>query len=133
MKLETPFQGALAVLGVRGRSGHLLALGGAWALNPGAPVKHATKVGEVELYATIIGEITRIAVMPQTYGMVLMAYGHGTTWLADLLDEGSHALSTDMANMTFDHVPAGLDVIAGQVRGALLVRADAFAWAGVRA
>lgn len=130
MRLETPFTGKLAVLGERGRSGHLLSLDGIWDLHPAAVVVHQTRIGELEFGgATVIGEIQRVGVMPQTYGQVLMAWGVGASWLAELLDSGTHALSMEMDLMTrmTDHY----DIGAGRVRGALLVRADAFGWAGV--
>ena len=127
--METPFMGTLAVLGVRGRTGHMLALDGTWTLRSGAPVAHATRVGDVELHRTVIGEIKRIDVVRQDGAVVLVAYGEGTPWLSDLLDAGSHSLSMDMENMHLDRFVRGeTNVLAGRVAGALLVRADAFAW-----
>ena len=131
MKLETPFTGKLAVLGQTSRAGHFLALNGTWELRPGAPVKHATRVGDVELYATVIGEIKRLEVVRDHGLMVLRAHGLGTTWLGDLLDEGSHALSAEMGLVYKNANDRMID--AARFDGALLVRADAFGWAGVKA
>lgn len=130
MKMETPFTGQLAVLGVRGRSGHLLLNGEHYTLRPGATVAHATRIGDVELHTTVIGEITSVIVKDS----VLYAQGMGVSWLDSILLEGSHALSMNMDNMTTSsgHVFGQLDVISGRVSGALLVRADAYGWAGVK-
>lgn len=135
MKLETPFTGKLAVLGQTARTGHFLALNGVWELKPGAVVFHQTRIGELEFGSpTVIGEIKELEV---EYGdpsgkLCLYAQGLGTTWLAEVLDSGSHALSAEMdmmfSNQMTDTV---LRVDAGRVRGALLVRADAFGWSGI--
>jgi hypothetical protein len=128
MKMETPFTGTLAVLGVRGRTGHMLALDGTWTLRSGAPVAHATRVGDVELHRTVIGEIKRIDVVRRDGAVVLVAYGEGASWLSDLLDAGSHSLSMDMDNIVDTGTTGEVDAQQGRVSGALVVRADAFAW-----
>lgn len=135
MRLETPFTGKLAVLGVTARTGHFLALNGVWELRQGAVVYHQTRIGELEFGgATVIGEIKELRA---EYGdpsgkLCLYAQGLGTTWLAEILDSGSHALSMEMDTMHYEQKGSMMLVSAGRVRGAMLVRADAFGWAGVR-
>lgn len=131
MKMQTPFTGKLAVLRQTSRAGHFMSLNGAWALKPGAVVYHQTRIGELEFGSpTVIGEIQRLEVrMDGRLG--LYARGLGTTWLAEILDEGTHALSMEMDMMrSHQMTDKMLRVDSGRVRGALLVRADAFGWAG---
>lgn len=137
MKLETPFTGKLAVLGVRGRLPHVLRVDGNWELRPGAVVYHQTRIGELEFGSpSVIGEIQRLVTYHTNDGEppFLTAEGLGTTWLAEILDAGTHALSMEMDLMTVagcSH-PANINIVAGRVVGAMLVRADAFGWTGVR-
>lgn len=133
MKLKTPFTGKLAVLGVRGRLPHVLRVDGNWELRPGAVVYHQTRIGELEFGSpSVIGEIQRLVTHHTNDGEppFLTADGLGTTWLAELLDAGTHALSMEMDLMT--RLRADHDIVAGRVVGAMLVRADAFGWTGVR-
>lgn len=130
MKMETPFTGKLAVLGVRGRSGHLLAVDGKWSLRDAAPVTHATEMGGLHYFPTAIGRIQRLRI--DHPAGVMYAEGVGVEWLAQLLEAGTHALSMDMDNIVDLGKPGYVDAVQGRVAGALLVRADAFAWAGVR-
>lgn len=129
VKMETPFTGQLAVLGVQGRLPHVLRLDGNWELKPGAVVVHQTRIGELEFGgATVIGVVERLEVKPHMeHGHVLLGSGLGVSWLAHLLDEGSHALSMEMDLMTRR---AHHEIVSGRVVGALLVRADAYGWAG---
>lgn len=133
MKLETPFTGKLAVLGQTSRSGHFLALNGVWELKEGAVVYHRTQLDGLAFGdATVIGEIKGLYVQNHAGHLTLHAKGLGTTWLAELLDEGTHALSMEMDIMHTEAMVGTLRVDAGRVRGAMLVRADAFGWAGHR-
>lgn len=132
MKLQTPFTGRLAMLGVQGRLPHVLRVDGNWDLKPGAVVYHQTRIGELEFGSpTVVGDIQELYVQNHAGHLSLHAKGLGTTWLAEVLDSGTHALSMEMDMMTrlrTDH-----DIVAGRVAGAMLVRADAFGWTGVRA
>lgn len=137
MKLETPFMGKLAVLGEQGRVPHVLRVDGNWELRPGAVVYHRTQLDGLAFGdATVIGEIQQLVTHHTNDGKppFLAAEGLGATWLAEILDAGTHALSMEMDNMRVEGCshPANINVISGRVRGALLVRADAFGWAGVR-
>lgn len=122
MKMETPFSGALAVLGVRGRSGHHLSLRGTWTLAAGAVVYHRPE-GVVGA-ETIIGHITGL----HSWAGVLYGTGLGAEFLAQVLNGGTHALSMEMRNMEFEQNPGMVFVTAGQVRAALLVKATDYSW-----
>lgn len=123
MKMETPFSGALAVLGVRGRSGHFLSLRGTWTLAAGAVVYHRPMGldGHTEIGTTVIGHIIEL----HTWAGELHCTGYGVQWLSQMLRSGAHALSMEMHHMQKDP----LDVLtAGQVRAALLVKASNYSW-----
>lgn len=125
MKMETPFTGALAVLGVRGRSGHHLSLRGTWTLAAGAVVYHRPQGLTGGLGTTVIGHITGL----HAWAGTLYATGNGAEFLKQVLDGGTHALSMEMLNMEFEQ--RGLDsmyITGGQVRAALLVKATDYSW-----
>lgn len=133
MKLQTPFTGKLAVLGATSRAGHFLSLNGVWELRPGAMVYHRAQLDGLSFgVATLIGEMHELYVQNHAGHLSLHVKGLGTTWLAEILDGGTHALSMEMDMMFIRRMTdTMLQVDSGRVRGALLVRADTFAWAGV--
>lgn len=123
MRMETPFTGLLAVLGETSRSGLNMALDGVWELREGAPVTHATQMGGVHYFPTTIGEMHSLVTRETGE---LWVEGMGVSWLAELLDKGTHKLSMDMDLVSVEHKTAL--VKSGRVRGALLVRPTAFGW-----
>ena len=125
MKLETPFTGKLATLGVQARTGLTLRVDGNWELKKGAIVNHASNIGDRQYFPTCIGYLHELEVREN----VLYGKGMGAAWLAAVLDEGTHALSMEMDLLTRR---ADQDIVAGRVAGALLVSVSAFAWTGVR-
>lgn len=134
MKMDTPFTGKLAVLGETGRSGHHLSLRGEWKLREGgAPVMHRP-AGLVSAGVTVIAQIQTLEV----WAGALYGSGMGPEWLPGLLEGGTHALSMEMDMMHRDRALEAVRgggvvfVLAGRVRGALVVKSSAFAWTGVQ-
>lgn len=133
MKLETPFTGALALLGVTGRNGYHLSLRGQWELREGgAPVVHRP-AGLEGAGTTVVGHITEL----RTWAGVLYGSGMGVAFLRNVLRAESHALSLEMDIMRHDKgmegvAPGrGVYVIGGRVYGALIVKVSAFNWYGM--
>jgi hypothetical protein len=133
MKMDTPFSGTLALLGATGRNGIHLSLRGQWELREGgAPVYHRP-AGLEGAGATVIGQINALHV----WSGMLYGTGDGVPWLANLLQEGSHALALEMDIMRHDKgmegaVPGrGQYIVGGRVYGALIVKASAFNWHGM--
>ena len=121
MKMETPFTGQLAVLGVRGNGGHFLSLRGRWRLAAGAVVYHqplGLDDGRTPVGTTVIGHITGLDVWQGN----LAVSGNGVTWLADMLRAGTHALSMDMRDTVVEGGEQWPVIAAGTVRAALLVK-----------
>jgi hypothetical protein len=133
MKMDTPFTGLLALLGATGRNGIHLSLRGQWELREGgAPVYHRP-AGLEGAGTTVIGQITEL----RTWSGALYCSGMGVTWLAGLLQAGSHALALEMDVMRHDKGMEGVTpgrgqyIVGGRVYGALIVKASAFNWHGM--
>lgn len=125
MKMETPFTGQLAVLGVRGKAGHFLSLRGQWSLSPGAVVYHQPEIMSGTAHGrTVIGHITDL----HLWAGNLYCTGSGTDWLDELLRKGTHALSVDMVDTQIEGTTDAPVISAGRVRAAMLVKADDFGW-----
>lgn len=125
MKMETPFKGALAVLGVRGGAGHLMSLRGTWTLAAGAVVYHRPLGLTGGLGETVIGHITGL----HAWAGTLYATGMGAEFLKQVLDGGTHALSMEMRGVQTEALGSDTKLITtGQVRAALLVKASDFGW-----
>lgn len=123
MKLETPFTGQLAQLGVRARGGQYLSLRGVWDLHPGAVVYHRP-AGLAD--TTVIGEIQGL----HTWAGVLYCTGMGAAFLEQVLKGNTHALSLEMTGMHQQGAKDSPVIVSGTVRAALLVRAADFGWTG---
>jgi hypothetical protein len=124
VKMETPFTGWLAVLGVRGKAGHFLSLRGQWTLSPGAVVYQPEIMSGTAHGRTVIGHILELHVWAGN----LYCTGWGADWLHDLLHKQTHALSMDMVDSQVDGPDVAPVVVAGRVRAAMLVKADDFGW-----